>query len=67
MKNDVYVRIVLTIIAACLVTLVLRGGTWMSDARAAALTTCKGEMNATSAGPMQAALGASYRIEVRCE
>jgi len=35
-------------------------------ARAATSTTCTGEMKATSAGPMQASMGSSYKIEVTC-
>ncbi|HET9831734.1 MAG TPA: hypothetical protein VFP91_08490 [Vicinamibacterales bacterium] len=66
MKTDPYVRILLTIIAGCLIVLVFHGVSLMPRARAAATTTCTGEMKATSAGPMQASIGSSYKIEVTC-
>jgi hypothetical protein len=66
MRPDVYVRILLTIIAACLVALTLRGGPLMPGVTAATPTICSGEMKATAAGPMQASLGASYKIQVTC-
>ena len=66
MKPDVYTRILLTIIAACLVALAVLGGSLVPAARAAAPISCRGEMHATSSGPLQASIGASYRIEVTC-
>jgi hypothetical protein len=66
MRPDLYVKVVLTIIAGCLVALTFRGATLMAPVRAVALTTCTGDMRATSAGAMQASLGASYKIQVTC-
>jgi hypothetical protein len=67
MKSDLYLRVLLTIIAACLIALTFRSGSLMPLARAATSTTCTGEMKATSSGPMQASIGASYRIDVKCD
>ena len=64
---DRYVRFMLTIIAGCLIALTLRGVSVMPSARAAAATTCTGEMKATSSNPIQASIGSSYAISVRCE
>jgi hypothetical protein len=66
MKTDLYVRIMLTIIAGCLVGLMFHSVSLMPRARAATSTTCTGEMKATSAGPMQASIGSSYKIQVTC-
>ena len=66
MKSDLYVKFVLTLIAACLLTLTFRGASVIPGLHAAEKTKCTGEMKATSAGAMQASLGASYRIEVTC-
>ena len=66
MKSDLYLKVLLTIIAACLVALAVRGGSLMPGVRAGTSTTCTGEMKATSAGAMQASMGASYRIQVTC-
>ena len=48
-----------TVIAACLMALTFRGAAVIPGVRAATETKCTGEMKATSAGPMQASLGAS--------
>jgi len=66
MKGDLYVRILLTIVAGCLMVLVFHGVSLMPRVRAATSMTCTGEMKATSAGPMQASIGSSYKIEVTC-
>jgi hypothetical protein len=66
MRTDLYVRVLLTVIAGCLIALTFRSGSLIPQARAATSTTCTGEMKAISAGPLQASLGASYRIEVTC-
>jgi len=66
MNTDLYVRMLLTIIAGCLMTLVFHSVSLMPRARAATSTTCTGEMKATSAGPMQASIGSSYKIQVTC-
>jgi hypothetical protein len=66
MKADLYVRILLTIITGCLVVLMFHRVSLMPPVRAATSTTCTGEMKATSAGPMQASIGGSYKIEVTC-
>jgi hypothetical protein len=39
----------------------------MPGVRAVTSTTCTGEMKVTSAGAMQASMGASYRIQVTCD
>jgi hypothetical protein len=66
MRSDLYVRVLLTIIAGCLIALMFRSGSLIPQARAATSTRCTGEMKAITAGPLQASLGASYRIEVTC-
>ena len=66
MKTDLYVRIMLTIIAGCLMSLMFHSVSLMPRARAATSTTCTGEMKATSATPMQASMGSSYKIQVTC-
>jgi len=66
MRADLYIKIVLTIIAACLVALTFRSVSLIPGVRAASETKCTGEMKATSAGAMQASLGASYAIDVAC-
>jgi hypothetical protein len=66
MKGDVDVRILLTVIAGCLMMLTFHAVTLMPKALAATSTTCIGEMKATSAGPIQASIGSSYKIEVTC-
>jgi hypothetical protein len=66
MKADLYVRTLLTIIAGCLLVLGFHRVSLMPQARAATPMTCTGEMKATSAGPMQASMGSSYKIEVTC-
>ena len=66
MKPDLYVKVLLTIIAGCLLTLTFGSSSLMPRVRAAASTTCTGDMKATSAGQMQAAVGASYHIQVTC-
>lgn len=66
MTNDRYVRFMLTIIAACLIALTLHVTSVVPSARAAAATTCTGEMRATSSTPIQASIGSSYKIAVTC-
>ena len=66
MRTDIYLRILLTIIAGCLVANIWQGLSLMPRARAATSTTCTGEMKATSTGPMQASIGSSYKIQVTC-
>jgi hypothetical protein len=66
MKPDLYVKVVLTMIAGCLLALTFGNRSLMPGVRAAASTTCTGDMKATSAGQMQAAVGASYHIQVTC-
>lgn len=66
MRVDTYTRLVLTIIAACLLALVFRG-MGAASLHAAGKTRCAGEMKATGANAMQASIGASYRIDVTCE
>ena len=67
MTSDLYMKFLLTIIAGCLMALVFRGAALAPRMQAAAATTCTGEMKATSASPMQASLGASYKIQVTCD
>jgi len=66
MRSDLYVKVVLTIIAACLMALAFRGASLIPAVRASTETKCTGEIKATSAGAMQASLGATYKIEVTC-
>jgi hypothetical protein len=66
MRTDLYLKVLLTIIAACLLALTFRSSALIPGVRAATSTKCSGEMRATTAGPMQASLGASYKIEVTC-
>jgi hypothetical protein len=67
MRSDPYVRAMLTIIAGCLLVLAARAITVMPSVRAATIATCTGDMRATTAGPVQASLGPSYKIDVKCE
>jgi hypothetical protein len=66
MKGDLYIRLLLTIIAGCLLMITFQRATLMPQALAATSTTCIGEMKATSAGPIQASIGSSYKIDVTC-
>ena len=66
MRSDLYLRVLLTLIAGCLIALTFRSGPLIPQVRAATSTTCTGEMKATSSGPMQASMGSSYKIEVTC-
>jgi len=61
MRSDHYIKFLLTIIAVCLMALVFRSAGLIPRIQAATVTTCTGEMKATSASPMQASLGASYK------
>ena len=67
MKLDAYVKVLLTIIAGCLVVLTARSVTVLPQLRAAEPIACSGDMKPTSTpNAIQASLGASYRIEVTC-
>ena len=65
MESDFYVKVVLTVIAACLIALTLSNS---ARARAAERTTCHGELKATATqNPIQASIGGNYKIDVVCE
>jgi hypothetical protein len=66
MRTDLYVKVLLTIIAGCLVALTFRGGSVMTGVRASTATTCTGELKSTSSGPIHTSTGGSYSIHVTC-
>lgn len=66
MKIDLYVKALLTIIAACLIALVFRSGSALTVAHAASSTTCKGELKANPWGGTEASIG-GYKVELTCE
>lgn len=64
MSPDRYMKMLLTIIAVCLVALTFRRGSIIPAARAASSTTCTGELNAF--GEARAIIG-GYKIELSCD
>jgi hypothetical protein len=62
---DRYTKIVLTIIAVCLVALVARELTLVEPARALDSLRCDGELRANSWGATEKTIG-GYRVEITC-
>jgi len=67
MHADAYTRLILTIIAICLLMLALRAT--VGPVHAAAKTTCSGEMKPMGTDPIHASMSiaGSYQIKVTCE
>ena len=66
MRLDLYTRVLLTIIAICLTVLTLRAVWPVPEAKAAASTTCTGELKANAWGGIEASIG-GYRIQITCD
>ena len=66
MKTDTYTRIVLTVIAACLLVLTARTLGVEPVAHASQEMTCKGELTANGFGGVQPISG-GYSVNVRCQ
>ena len=64
MKADLYLKVVLTVIAACLVALTINSFT--PSVRASGSTTCKGELKANAFGGTSALTG-GYDIKLECD
>lgn len=63
---DRYTKVLLTIIAACLVALVARELPIVPPANAAqSAIQCQGELNANSWGATERTLG-GYRVDIKC-
>jgi hypothetical protein len=66
MKSDIYTKVVLTIIAACLLVLTFQRAPFVAEARAANSMTCTGELKANAWGGIKEMIG-GYKIQVECE
>lgn len=65
MKQDLYMKVVLTIIAACLAIWALRSGSVVTEVRAQTSLKCTGQVTANAFGGTQALIG-GYAIELKC-
>ena len=65
MQIDLYTKLILTIIAGCLLALVLRSGIGVSPLAAQRAITCHGQMTANEHGGTKANVG-GYQFEVSC-
>lgn len=65
MQIDFYTRLVLTIIAGCLLILVARSGPWVERAVAQPSIRCQGQLKANAFGGIVANKG-GYQILVTC-
>jgi hypothetical protein len=65
MQIDIYTRLVLTVIAGCLLVLAARSGPWVERAVAQPSITCQGQLKANSHGGTAANVG-GYQILVTC-
>jgi hypothetical protein len=65
MQMDLYTKLILTVIAACLLALVLRDGIGVSPLAAQHAITCHGQMTANEHGGTRASVG-GYQFEVSC-
>jgi len=65
MHVDLYTKVVLTLIACCLVILALRTGPRVQTAAAQAAITCEGQLKANARGGTAPGVG-GYRIQVSC-
>jgi hypothetical protein len=60
---DTYTKIILTVIAICLIFLAVQG---QAVVRAKSSLSCTGELNANAWGGVEATLG-GYTISLRCD
>lgn len=65
-KPDLYMKVVLTIIAICLITLAVRLGHLEPVARAQTSFRCTGELKANAWGGTEPSIG-GYKVDVKCE
>jgi hypothetical protein len=65
MHVDLYTKVVLTLIACCLVIFALRGGPPVKTAAAQAAITCEGQLKANAKGGTAPSVG-GYQIQVCC-
>ena len=65
MQIDLYTKLVLTVIAACLLILVLRDGIGVTPLAAQRAITCRGVMTANEHGGTRANVG-GYQFDVSC-
>jgi len=65
MHVDLYTKVVLTLIACCLVILALRTGPRVQTAAAQAAITCEGQLKANARGGTAPGVG-GYQIQVSC-
>ena len=66
MKLDLYTKVVLTIIASCLIALTVRLGHLEPVARAQTSFKCTGELKANAWGGTASSIG-GYKVDVNCE
>ncbi len=65
MQIDSYTKLMLTIIAGCLLVLAVRSGPWVERAVAQPAISCQGQLKANAHGGTEANLG-GYQILVTC-
>jgi hypothetical protein len=65
MQIDIYTRLLLTLIAGCLLILAARSGPWVERVVAQPAITCEGQLKANSHGGTVANVG-GYQILVTC-
>jgi len=65
MPVDLYTKVVLTLIAGCLVILALRAGPPVASVAAQAAITCEGQLKANAKGGTAPRVG-GYQIRVSC-
>jgi len=65
MHIDYYTKLMLTLIAGCLLMILFRSDLWVDKAVAQAAITCKGELKANESGGTEAIVG-GYQIQVSC-
>lgn len=66
MKQDLYTKVVLTIIAICLITFAVRLGRLEPVVRAQTSFQCTGELKANAWGGTRESIG-GYRVDVNCQ
>ena len=66
MKSDIYTKVVLAIIAGCLLVLTFQRAPFVAEARAANSMTCTGELKANAWGGIEATIG-GYKVRIECE
>ena len=65
MQTDRYTKVVLTIIAGCLLLIVGKNMKIMPEARAATAITCNGELKANAWGGIKESIG-GYKVQIEC-